>query len=119
MSNFIRNQYHAVNYPRPIIDEAIFGKAESKESQNFRNNSYMFSRVTSSVDDSEVTIEDMLPHHDDYTTIYLNERLDNMNERSKQIFLLTFQGYTQQEIGERLQLSQCHVSRLIKKEVAI
>lgn len=117
--NFIRSQYHAVNYPREIVSEGLFGGAESQESQHFRNNSYMFSRVTSDIDGSEVTIENIIPHHDDYTPIYINEQLEQMDDRNKQIIIFTFQGYTQHEIGKRMKLSQAQVSRLIKKEVAV
>lgn len=64
-------------------------------------------------------LESLFGQDDNYTTIYLNERLEQMNPRTRDMIKLRLQGYTQQEIADRFKLSQVQVCRIINGEVAV
>lgn len=65
--------------------------------------------------DESVTIADQLGDEQDYTSIFVQGFLDELDERDKKIVLMVMDGsYTQREIGEVVGTSQVQVSRIIK-----
>lgn len=66
-------------------------------------------------DGQDLTIGDQLGAMDDFSTVEVNDFLDYLPQKLKLVTEMLLESKTQKEIGEMLQCSQVHVSRLLKK----
>lgn len=63
----------------------------------------------------EISMLDTLSTDDDITTVQVKEFLNSLPNRERELVLYRVNGTTQEEIAERLGLSQAHISRLLKR----
>nr|WP_158327638.1 sigma-70 family RNA polymerase sigma factor [Brevibacillus laterosporus] len=66
-------------------------------------------------DGSVLTVLDAIGKQDDLTGVFVQELLSDLNQRERLAVELRAQGYDQREIGDRLGMSQAHVSRILLK----
>lgn len=65
-------------------------------------------------EESNRTIQDLIFRHEDFTVTFLNDFLETLTTRERIIVLGRMEGLIQKEIGQRLGVSQVHVSRLLQ-----
>ena len=74
-----------------------------------------FNQVVCTSESVNICIRDKTGMADDLTALEVNEVVDKINKKDRQAFKLYYQGnYSQQEIAEKLKLSQSSVCRSIK-----
>jgi RNA polymerase sporulation-specific sigma factor len=61
----------------------------------------------------DITVQDMLPVHDDQTACYIEEFLESLSERHQKVIALRIAGNTQRQIGDLVGFSQVQVMRII------
>lgn len=66
-------------------------------------------------DGEDITLGDQLGKRDDFSKVDVNVFLDSLDDRDRQLIEMTTYGMTQQEIGDKIGVSQVQVSRLLKK----
>lgn len=66
----------------------------------------------------DITLADQLGDEQDYTSVFVQGFLDELNEKEKTIVLMIMDGsYTQNEIGKVVGISQVQVSRIIRDKI--
>lgn len=73
--------------------------------------------VVEDKDGNSITIIDTIgmSSNDDYSGLNISDMLKSLNDTERKVALMTYEGYTQTEIGKKLNYTQVHISRILKR----
>lgn len=92
-------------------------RQEMRKSRSVRRSAAVVSLNSPALGTENMEVGDLIAAKDDLFSELLTREtlLSGATERQKQILILSFFGYKQREIASKLNLSQAHISREIKK----
>ncbi|MED5050610.1 sigma-70 family RNA polymerase sigma factor [Anoxybacillus rupiensis] len=63
----------------------------------------------------DITIEEQVSNEEDFSSIFVQDFLNILSERERQVVRMLMEGYFQEQIAEVIGVSQAHVSRMLQK----
>lgn len=67
------------------------------------------------LDNEKTSVYNTIPVEEDYSSVFVSEFLQTLNERDQKVIRLKMSGMTQDEISKEMGVSQAHISRIVAR----